>query len=106
MSKSGIVRPYGKCVGSNNFPLRCLPKTNEIYVYLGPMVSDGSVLKNPPVNVGDTGDAGSRPGFGMIPWKRKWQLTPVFLPGKSHAQTSLEGCSQSMGRKSEWDMNE
>ena len=89
MSKSGIVRPYGKCVGSNNFPLRCLPKTNEIYVYLGPMVSDGSVLKNPPVNVGDTGHAGSRPGFGMIPWKRKWQLTPVFLPGKSHGQRSF-----------------
>ena len=21
---------------------------------------------------------------GKIPWRRKWQLTPVFLPGKSH----------------------
>ncbi|KAB0341322.1 hypothetical protein FD754_018248 [Muntiacus muntjak] len=30
-----------------------------------------------------------RPGFdprvGKIPWRRKWQPTPVFLPGKSHA---------------------
>ena len=26
-----------------------------------------------------------------IPWRRKWQLTPVFLPGKSHGQRSLEG---------------
>src|SRR5574340_433307 len=25
-----------------------------------------------------------------IPWKRKWQPTPVFLPGKSHGQRSLE----------------
>ena len=29
-----------------------------------------------------------RPGFdpwvGKIPWRRKWQSTPVFLPGKSH----------------------
>ena len=25
-------------------------------------------------------------------WRRKWQLTPVFLPGKSHGQ-SLEGYS-------------
>ena len=23
---------------------------------------------------------------GKIPWRRKWQLTPVFLPGKSHGQ--------------------
>ena len=34
-----------------------------------------------------------RPGFDpwvrKIPWKRKWQPTPVFLPGKSHGQRSL-----------------
>ena len=24
-------------------------------------------------------------------WRRKWQPTPVFLPGKSHGQRSLEG---------------
>ena len=28
-----------------------------------------------------------------IPWRRKWQPTPVFLPGKSHRQRSLSGCS-------------
>ena len=27
------------------------------------------------------------------PWRRKWQPTPVLLPGKSHGQRSLEGCS-------------
>ena len=27
------------------------------------------------------------------PWKRKWQSTPVFLPGKSHGQRSLVGYS-------------
>ena len=32
------------------------------------------------------------------PWSRKWQPTPVFLPGKSHGQTSLEGYSP-WGRK-------
>ena len=26
---------------------------------------------------------------GEISWKRKCQLTPVFLPGKSHGQRSL-----------------
>ena len=28
-----------------------------------------------------------------IPWSRKWQLTIVFLPGKSHGQWSLAGYS-------------
>ena len=33
------------------------------------------------------------PWVGKIPWRRKWQPTPVFLPGKSHGQRSLEGYS-------------
>ena len=28
-----------------------------------------------------------------IPWRRKWQPTPVSLPGKSHGQRSLAGHS-------------
>ena len=28
---------------------------------------------------------------GEKPWRRKWQPTPIFLPGKSHAQRSLVG---------------
>ena len=31
------------------------------------------------------------PWDGKIPWWRKWQPTPVFLPGKSHGQRSLAG---------------
>ena len=31
-------------------------------------------------------------------WRRKWQPTPVFLPGKSHGRRSLVGCSP-WGRK-------
>ena len=27
------------------------------------------------------------------PWKRKWQSTPVFLPGKSHGERTLVGYS-------------
>ena len=27
------------------------------------------------------------------PWKRKWQPTPVFLPGESHGQRRLAGFS-------------
>ena len=32
-------------------------------------------------------------GVGKIPWRRKWQPTPVLLPGKSHGQRSLVGYS-------------
>ena len=40
------------------------------------------------------------PWIGKIPWRRKWQPTPVFLPGKSHGQRSLvAGGLQSMGSK-------
>ena len=31
------------------------------------------------------------PWVGKIPWSRKWQHTPVFLPRKSHRQRSLVG---------------
>ena len=33
------------------------------------------------------------PWLGKIPWRRKWQPTPVFLPGKSHGQGNLVGFS-------------
>ena len=26
------------------------------------------------------------PWIGKIPWRRKWQPTPVFLPGESHGR--------------------
>ena len=31
------------------------------------------------------------PSMGKIPWSRKWQLTPVFLPGEFHGQRTLAG---------------
>ena len=37
------------------------------------------MVKNLPANAGDAGDTGSIPGL-EIPWRRKWQPTPVFLP--------------------------
>ena len=39
----------------------------------------------------NAGDLGLTPGLGRFPWRRKWQPTPVFLPGESHGQRSLAG---------------
>ena len=44
------------------------------------------------------------PWVGKIPWRRKWQLTPVFLPGES-PWTEEPGRLQSMG-VAESDMTE
>ena len=33
------------------------------------------------------------PLFTFMRWRRKWQPTPVFLPGESHGRRSLVGCS-------------
>ena len=41
----------------------------------------------------NAGDPGSIPGLGTFPWKRKWQPTPVLLPGRAHGQRSLVGYS-------------
>ena len=30
--------------------------------------------------------------FTFMHWKRKWQPTPVFLPGESQGRGSLVGC--------------
>ena len=43
------------------------------------------------------------PWVGKIPWRRAWQPTPVFLPGKSPGQRSLASCS-SWGRTVRHDL--
>ena len=55
---------------------------------------DGSEVKASAHNAGDPGSIpGSDPWVGKIPWRRKWQPIPVFLPGEFHGQRSLEGYS-------------
>ena len=41
---------------------------------------------------------GLDPWVGKIPWRRKWQPTPVLLPGESHGGRNLVGYSP-WGRK-------
>ena len=49
---------------------------------------------------------GFDPCIRKIPWRRVWQPTPVFLPGKFHGQKSLAGYSpgsqKSQTRMSNW----
>ena len=38
-------------------------------------------------------NAGNLGLIPVIPWRRKWQPIPIFLPGNSHGQRSLVGYS-------------
>ena len=51
---------------------------SPVYIYI--------VVKNLLTNAGDL-------WVRKIPWRNGWQTTPVFLPGQSHEQGSLEGYS-------------
>ena len=51
------------------------------------------VVKNLPANGGNPRDPCFHLWVGKIPWSRKWQLVPVFLPGEFHEQRNLAGYS-------------
>ena len=53
------------------------------------------MVKNLPTNAGNMGWIS---GSGRFPWRRKWQPTPVFLPGESHGEEP--GGLQSRGSQS------
>jgi len=38
-------------------------------------------------------DVGLIPGLGISSGENEWQPTPLFFPGESHGQRSLEDCS-------------
>ena len=50
----------------------------HIYVYIYMGFPSGSAVKSLPANAGDVRD------MSLVHWRRKWQPTPAFLPGKSH----------------------
>ena len=56
------------------------------------------MVKNLLANAGDTG---SIPGWGRLPGGGNGKPTPAFLPGKSHGQRSLAGCSPWGGKESD-----
>ena len=70
------------------FPVLCMPKG----------FPGGSEVK---ASASNAGDPGSDPWVGKIPWRRKWQSTPVFLPGESHGRRSLVGHSPRGRKKSD-----
>ena len=103
------IKLQGNTLSIVNIPLLGLPwmwllmHLNFLHTSIAHMIDfpGGLVAKNSPDN---SGDMGSILWSGKIPWRRKWQATPIFLPGKSHGQRTLVGCSSWVHKES--DMTE
>ena len=74
-----------------------LNRTKQIPNHLSSILNRGASLIAPMVKKKKSACQSRRLGFDLwvrkIPWRRKWQPTLVFLPGKSHGQRSLVGYS-------------
>ena len=77
-------------------------KFGLISIEVSPGFPGGSGGKDPICQCKRHKTRGFDPWVRKIPWRRAWQPTPVFLPGESHGERSLVGCSP-CGRK-ELDM--
>ena len=75
-------------------PTGVISEDSEELQYQGSQHREGSVSGKEP-----TGNECRRrqchPWVRKVSWRRKWQPTPVFLPGESHGQRSLVGDSPS-----------
>ena len=62
------------------------------------------LVKDMPASARDIRDSGSVPGLGRSLGGGHSNPLPVLLPGESHGQRSLPGCSP--WGHTEWDMTE
>ena len=56
------------------------------------------MVKNPPTNAGDMS---LDPWIGNIPWRKKWQLTPLFLPGKLYGRGAWRATVHGVAKESD-----
>ena len=98
VDSNGVAMDYSR--RNTIFGIRCEFQTTSV-IYEG--VPDGSVVKNWPA-IQEMWRCRFKLWVGKIPWRRKWQLVPIFLSRKSHGQRSLSGYSP-WGHK-ESDMTE
>ena len=68
-----------------------VPCTVKIFLYIGKKLGfpRGSADKEPACQCRRHKRLRFNPWVRKTPWRRKWQPTPVFLPGEFHGQRSL-----------------
>ena len=97
---------FGHCSSGSNhlLPLKLMKKEKTRFLQSGViLVKDLAtrMIKKLPANAGDVRDTGLILGQGD-PWRRKWQPTPIFLPGKFHGQRNLAGYNPWSHRSWRW----
>ena len=80
-----------------------LPGSPSVRISLVPVIptESTSLVTQTGKNLLAMQETGSDPWVGKIPWRRKRQPTPVFLPGESPGQRSLVSYSQCGHKKSD-----
>ena len=81
-----------------------------MYIFFLHIIHIVLVKKNPPTNAGDLGRQGFTHWVAKIPWRRKQQGTPVFLPGESHGHrrvwwSTVHGVTKSQTRLKQLSMH-
>ena len=89
VTQSDSLWPRG--LQHTSLPCPSLSEFTQTHVHWG--FPGGSVGKESACQYRRHKRCGFDPWIGKIPWKRKWQPTPIFLPGKFHEQSSLAGYS-------------
>ena len=74
-------------------------KESQVAFSMTPIILDYQVVQWSRICLQVKQGCRSNPCVGEIPWSRKWQPSPVFLPGKFHEQRGLAGCLS-------WDLKE
>ena len=90
---------YSKVTQLYAYRLFCIFFSIMVYISF----PHGAAIEKTPANTRDAGDWGFGPWVGKIPWRKKWQRTLVFLPGKLHGWRSLADYSpRCQSDKVEW----
>ena len=109
-TRDQISTPFIERLSLNHWPIREVPSSgcyfsDQLQLWKITIVflvtkgfPDGSDHKEPACQCRRPKRPGFFPWVGTIPWRRKWQPTPVFLPGEFHGHGSLVG-SNPWGRK-------
>ena len=89
VAQSDSLWPRG--LQHTRLPCPSLSEFTQTHVHWG--FPGGSVSKESACQYRRHKRCGFDPWVGKIPWKRKWQSTPIFLPRKFRGQRSLAGYS-------------
>ena len=73
-------------------PIMCQALFNILGLQQHTKQTKGPALSKLPLQC-EWGETDDKEGINKDIWRRKWQPTPVFLPGESHEQRSLAGYS-------------